>query len=220
MIEQAIPYWQKAGQRATERSAYEEAIGHLTKGLELLKTLPDTPERIQQELTLQIALSNSLMATKGYAAPELEKVYARALELCRQMGEPPQLFPVLVGLWRFYLSRAQHRTALELGEQCLRLAQQMDKPVRLLGAYQAIGISQFYLGEFSQARAHLEQAMALYNPQKQYFHASRSGQDPGVACLSHMVWTLWAQGYPDQALEKSYQALTLAQELSHPLSLA
>ncbi|MGH9429417.1 MAG: hypothetical protein ACRD2L_24290, partial [Terriglobia bacterium] len=110
--------------------------------------------------------------------------------------------------------------ALELGEQCLRLAQQMDNPVRLLGAYQAIGISQFYLGGFSQARSHLEQALTLSDPQKHHFHASRSGQDPRVACLSHLVWTLWTQGYPDQALKTGYQAIALAQELSHPLSLA
>ena len=94
---------------------------HLTRGLEVLKTLPDTPEHVQQELTLQLALGGPLMATKGYTAPEVEKVYTRALELCRQMGDPPQLFPVLVGLWRFYLSRAENKTALELGEQCLRL---------------------------------------------------------------------------------------------------
>ena len=78
----------------------------------------------------------------------------------------------------------------------------------------------FYLGEFAQARAHLEQAIALYDPQKRQFHASRSGQDPGVACLTHAAWTLWALGYSDQAQRRSHEALTLAQELSHPLSLA
>ncbi|MCI0526082.1 MAG: AAA family ATPase, partial [Nitrospira sp.] len=83
--ESAIVYWQKAGQRAVERSAYIEAIHHFTKGLELLKTLPDTPERIQQELALQIALGVPLTATKGYAAPEVEKVYTRAYELCQQV---------------------------------------------------------------------------------------------------------------------------------------
>ncbi|NOT54643.1 MAG: AAA family ATPase, partial [Deltaproteobacteria bacterium] len=214
LIKQAIPYWHKAGQRAAERSAYVEAVGHLTKGLDLFKALPDTPESAEQELPLQLALSNSLMATKGYAAPEVEKVYGRALELCRQMGEPPQLFSVLVGLWRFYLSRAEHGKALELGKQCLSLAQKMNNSVRLLGSHQAIGISQFTHGELTQARTHLEQALALRDPQKRHFHASRSGQDPGVACLTYSAWTLWALGYPTQALERSAQALALAQELS------
>jgi predicted ATPase len=218
--EQAIPYWQQAGQRAGERSANVEAMSHLATGLELLKTLPDTPGRAQQELVLQFALSNSLMATKGYAAPEVEQVYVRALELCRQIGEPPQLFPVLVGLWRLYITRAEHKTARQLGEQCLSLAQRMDNPVRLLGAHQSLGITLFTLGEFTRARAHLEQAITLYDPKKRHFHASRSGQDPGVACLTYAAWTTWALGYPDQALKRSQEALTLAQGLSHPLSLA
>jgi predicted ATPase len=99
-----------------------EAIGHLTKGLKLLKTLPDTPARTQQELTLQIALGPALMATKGYAAPEVEQAFARARELCQQIGETPQLFPVLLGLRSFYTVRGEYRIARELGEQLLRLA--------------------------------------------------------------------------------------------------
>ena len=102
-----------------QRSANAEAISHLTKGLELLKTLPDTPERAQQELTLQLALGAPLMATKGYAAPEVEQAYARARELCQQVGETSQLFPVLLGLWAFYFVRAELQTARELGEQLL-----------------------------------------------------------------------------------------------------
>ena len=78
LVAQAIPYWHKAGERATQRSAYVEAISHLTKGLELLKTLPDTPERAQQELALQVTLGTTLIVTKGYASPEVEQAYARA----------------------------------------------------------------------------------------------------------------------------------------------
>ena len=101
--QKAVEYLQLAGQQAVQRSANAEAISHLTTALELLKTLPDTPERTQQELTLQIALGAPLMATKGYAAPEVEHAYTRARELCQQVGETPQLFPVLWGLWVFYL---------------------------------------------------------------------------------------------------------------------
>jgi len=114
---QAIPYWQRAGQRAIERSANVEAIGHLTRGLELLQTLPDTPERARQELMLQITLGSPLQAAKGYGAPEVGTVYTRARELCRRVGETPQLVRVLPGLWKFYLVRAEHQTVRELGEQ-------------------------------------------------------------------------------------------------------
>ncbi len=116
LVEQAIIYWQQAGQRATERSANVEAISHLTRGLELLKALPDTLERARQELTLQVTLGMPLIAAKGQAAPEVERTYTRALELCRQIGETPQLFPVLAGLRRFYVGRGDLQTSRELGE--------------------------------------------------------------------------------------------------------
>src|SRR6185295_4724596 len=103
-----------------------------------LKTLPDTPERAQQELTLQIALGAPLQATKGFGASEVEAVYTRARELCRQVGETPQLFPVLWGLWLFYTARAEHKTARELGEQLLSLAQRVQDPALLLQAHHAL----------------------------------------------------------------------------------
>jgi class 3 adenylate cyclase/predicted ATPase len=217
--QQAIPYWQKAGQRAAQRSANLEAMSHLTKGLELLKTLPDTSERAQQELTLQIALGAPLIATKGNGAPEVEKTYARALELCRRVGETPQLFPVLFGLRGFYGSRAEYKTARELGEQCLTLAQSVQDPTLLLLAHLGLGAILFFLGEFTLAREHLEQGIALYDPQQHNPHASHTAQDPGVVCLTYAAWILWLLGYPDQALKRSPEALTLAQELSHPYSL-
>jgi predicted ATPase len=220
-IAQAIPYWQRAGQRATQRSAYVEAISHLTKGLESLKALPDTPERAQQELTLQIALGVPLIATKGYAAPEVERVYARARELCQQVGETFQLFPVLSGLYAFYVVRAELQTARELAEQFMHLAQSVQDPPLLLEAHLALGINLFYLGKLAPTRAHLEQAVALYNPQQHRSHAFLyGGADSGVACLSYAAWSLWMLGYPDQALKRIHEALTLARELSHPFSLA
>jgi hypothetical protein len=122
LIAQAMPYWQRAGERATQHSANVEAINHLTKGLELLKTLPDTSERAQQELLLHIALGVPLIAARGYAAPEVGKTYVRARELCQQVGDTPLLFPVLRGLWAFYHIRAEFQTARGLGQQCLTLA--------------------------------------------------------------------------------------------------
>jgi predicted ATPase len=112
----------------------------LTKGLELLTTLPDTPERAQQELTLQVTLGVPLMATKGLGAPEVEQAYTRARELCHQVGETPQLFPVLWGLWAFYVTRAELQTARELGEQCLTLAESVHDPTFFLGAQLRSGI--------------------------------------------------------------------------------
>ena len=119
--EQAVGYWQQAGRRATQRSANVEAINHLTKGLEVLMTLPDTLERARQELDVQVTLGPVLMAVKGQSSPDTERAYARARELCQQVGETPQLFPVLHGLWRFYMVRAEFQTTRELAEQLFTL---------------------------------------------------------------------------------------------------
>ena len=217
---QAIPYWQGAGKRAVQRSANAEAITHLTKGLELLKTLPDTPERVQQELTSQITLGTPLMATKGFSAPEVERAYARALELCRRVGETPQLFRVLFGLHLFYIVRGKHATAHELAEQLLTLAQRLQDQTLLLQAHYALSGVLFYLGEFVSARAQLEQGIALYNPQQHNSHVSGTPTDVGVGFRGYAGWVLWFLGYPDQALKMSFQALTLAHELAHPFILA
>jgi predicted ATPase len=217
---QAIPYWQRAGQRASERSAHMEAISHLSKGLEVLKTLPDTLERAQQELVLQTLLGPVLNATKGQAAPEVEQAYARALELCEQVEESPQLFPVLMGLWRFYTGRAQWQVGQELAARIFSVAQRLQDPELLLEAHFAQGGILLHRGEVDPACLHLEQGFALYDPQQHRSHAFIYGYDPGVVCLSRGSWALWLRGYPDQARQKHQGALSLARELRHPPSLA
>jgi predicted ATPase/class 3 adenylate cyclase len=218
---QAISYWQRAGQRAVERSANQEAIRHLTTGLALLATLPETPARAQQELDLQIAQGPALIATKGFAAPELEGAYARARELCRQVGETPELFPVLWGLWGFYLNRGELQTAHELAEELLNLAKRVEDPALLLQAHHALGPTLFHLGRVSPARIHLEQAIALYDPQQHRSHAfTYGGHDPGSCCRMYAARTQWLLGYPEQAVQRSHEALSLAQRIAHPFSLA
>lgn len=143
---QAVAYLQYAGQQAAQRSAHIEAIGYLTKGLELLKTLPNTPERMQQELTLHITLGPALIAIQGLAAPEVENVYARARELCQQGEATSQLFEALASLWSFYMARSEFQTARELGEQLLNLARGLKHPRFIELAYYALGATLFCLG--------------------------------------------------------------------------
>ena len=220
VIAHAIPYWQKAGQRAIQRSAHAEAIAHFSKGLDLLKILPDSPARARQELGFQVALGPALMVAKGWGAPEVEPVYARARALSQQVEESPELFPILWGLWRFYFVRTEYQTARALAEQCLSLAQRVHDTALLLLAHQVLGATAYYLGEVTLGRVYLEQGLALYAPQEHRPLAFRYGLDLGVWCLSYLAWPLWMLGYPDQALQRSREALTLAQELSHPVSLA
>jgi predicted ATPase/class 3 adenylate cyclase len=220
LIEQAIPYWQQAGQRASERSANVEAISHLAKALELLKSLQDTPKRTQQELALQTTLGPVFIAHKGWAAPETGKVYTRARELCQQVGEPSQLFPVLWGLYGFHVVRAEHQTARELGEQLLGLAESQQNPAFRVQAYFALALSSLALGELSAARKYGDQGSAVYDPLQHSSHAFLYGHNPGMSCLAFGALTLWHLGYPDQALNRTQEALTLARQASHPFSLA
>ncbi|MBI3757209.1 MAG: AAA family ATPase [Deltaproteobacteria bacterium] len=220
LIEQAIPYWQQAGERAVQRSANEEAINYLTKGLELLKTLPDGPERTQQELILQLTLGVPLRATKIWSAPEIGKTYARALELCQQVGETPQLFPAFGGLFFFYIMRGELQTARNLAEQLLSLAQNLPDPVFLLWAHYMRGDLRFWLGEFRPAHTDVEKSLSFYDPERHHSLAFHYGFDPTMACNCVAGLALWHLGYPDQALQKIRQALTFAQTLAHPLTLA
>jgi len=220
LAEQAIPYWQRAGQRASERSAYAEAIGHLTRGLEVLNCLPETPDRTRRELVLQNTLGQALIATKGYGAADVARVYRRAKELSQHIGETTQLFPALYGLWVFHYIRAEFRTAHELGEDMLRLAQQHDDQAPRLVAHRLVGTTWFFLGEFLEACGHLEQVRTLYDPQQHRSLALQYSQDTGVAGLIFLSWTLWLLGYPDQALARAHEALEMARNVAHPFSLA
>src|SRR5262245_36338524 len=215
----AVGYWQRAGQHASDRSAYLEAISHFTTRIELLQTLPETPEHMQQALTLYIALGAALQVTKGHAAPEVEHAYTQARALCQQVGETPQLVPVLYGLWRFYHSRAQLHTARELGETLLRLAQHADDSALAVVAHNALGNTWLCLGALTAARQHLEEGIARYTPEQRRAPVFRIGHDPGVACRAFAAWALWLLGYPGQALTRLHEALMLAHELSHPFSL-
>ena len=220
LIEQAILYWQQAGQRASDRSANLEAISHFTTGIALLQTLPETPAHTQHAVTLHIALGAALQMAKGSSEPEVEHAYTQARALCQQVGETPELVPVLFGLWRFYNVRSQLHTARELAEDLLRLTQRIDDPTLAVIAHTALGSTWLWLGALRAARQHLEEALTRYTPEQRRALVFRMGQDPGVSCRALAAQTLWLLGYPEQALARVHEALALAQALSHPFSLA
>jgi predicted ATPase len=216
-----VGYWQQAGTRALQRSAHVEAITHVQRGLVRLTTLPDTPQRTQHELDFLTTLGPALLAIKGYAVPEVLRAYTRARELCQQVGETPELSPVLYGLWFFYTARADHQTAMELGEHCLQLAQRVQDEVLLLVADLMIGVSWFWLGNPALAYTHIAHTIALYNPAQHHVLTYRfGGLDPGMVGLSVYAWALWMRGYPVQARAHSAKALSLAQQLAHSYTLA
>jgi class 3 adenylate cyclase/predicted ATPase len=218
--ERAIPYWQQAGERAAGRSANLEAISHYTRALELLEALPAAPERAPRELALQFGLGKSLAIIRGYGAPEVERAFARARALCQQLGDTPQLMPALVGLWRFYLVRAELQAARELGEELLGLTERVPEPTLTLFAHATLGQTLTHLGHLAIAQRHLERAIALHDPQQHRPVALEFGDGPGVGSLVHAARNLWVLGYPDAAMTRIDQAVALARELAVPLSMA
>lgn len=219
--ERAVQYRKQAAELAVQRWAYQEASGHITRGLEVLARLPDTPGHLQHELDLLTALALALAVTKGHAAPELEPVLTRTEALSRQVGEPRRHFAVLQSLFGFYLVRAEHQAAHAVAEQLLGLAQHQHDSALLLGAHRALGVILLNVGAFAPARMHLEQGIALYNPQ---LHATPqaipgSTRNYGVSCCVQLAQALWALGYPAQALQRSQEALTMAHALAHPYGL-
>jgi len=218
--EHAVEYLLRAGEKARRRYANEEAIALLNRGLELLRSLPESPERDRRELDLLVALGVPLVHAKGHMAPEMERTYARARALSEQIGDARQGFDALVGLRRFYLSREGPKAAYELGERLLTLAHSIGDPLQLSWAHAMQAETLYFGGEFAQAREHCEEGLVFYDPQRGRAGVSLYGNDAGSLCRLFRALALWHLGYPDQAIRGADEGLALAQELSHPFALA
>jgi tetratricopeptide (TPR) repeat protein len=216
----AVSYLLQASQQAVGLGAYPEAITQLNQGLELLETMPDSAPRARQELSLQLILGSVLQASAGHSHPAAGRALRRAKALCDQVGDTGQSFRVLWLLGLYYRWQGDLQTSHQLGTQLLELTARSNDPSQLMLAHWAVAWDLLGLGELVAARAHLEQALAMYDPQQHQALAFRFGLDPGVMTLGHLSLTLWLLGYPDQALARSEVASSLARQLNHPLSLA
>jgi predicted ATPase len=220
LAEKAVGYWHRAGQQAAEHFSHREAITHLTTGLELLKSLSDTPEHALEEIRFLNALGVSLVATRG-PAREVEEASLRARDLAERVGDTRQAYAAVWGLWYFNHMRMKFKAARDLSYELLELAgRERDKEL-LLQAHHSAWASILYGGEFLRCREHAEQGFALYDPKEHCSHALRyGGHDPGVCCRYHGAVALWFLGYPDQAMTMAHDAVRLATDLSQPFSLA
>ena len=216
----AAKYLQQAADNAIRRFAYREAVVLSRRGLELLGKLPDTSERAEQELCLQLTLGVPLIATEGYAAPAVGIVYLKARELCQQLDETPDVSEALWGLWTFYTLGAKLGTAREIAEEFLRLAERLPYQGLSMRGHWAMEITFLHLGEFALAMDHFDKALALYKPELHRDDAFLYALNPGVAMPCFAAWALWFLGQPDQSLERMKEALALARELSEPHGLA
>ncbi len=220
LTEQAVGYWLKAGLRSRERAADSEAIAHLTKGLALLESLEETRGRDGQELRFLTALGPAYIAARGYAAPEVGPILLRARDLCRRIGDEPQLFGIMLGQWEWHLVRGDLRPCVELAADGMALAERLGDPGMLMEALFMRGATMFYRGQFEEARDCFEKAVADYDDRdRTSFWAAYSGHNAGVTNRCYLVLALWHLGYPDRALRLDRETQELARTIGHTFSL-
>jgi predicted ATPase len=218
--ERAVHYWRKAGERARRLSANLEAIAYLTKGIEMLDGLPDEEERTRQELALQAALGHANIVAKGHGAAGAEAAYARALELCRQLGDVAELAPTLFGLWRYYVVARPLDETNDVATRLRRLAEEKQDTELHVIAHYALGYTALCLGNLGDARSSLGEGIAQYLPTQRSAEIYRTAHDPGVACRAYLGLTEWLLGYPERAQSRIRECVELAEELEDAYSLA
>jgi predicted ATPase len=214
-VEVAISYWLKAGHRAAERSADEEAVRHLRRGLEMLMTLPESTQRDRQELDFQLALGMPLAARHGYGSPPVGTACDRAIALCEKLGDTQRLLPSLFGQYAHCATSGRIPRALEYAERCQSLAARTGDRLTRLIAHRALGTALLEMGEFEAARAQLDQFLAPDNAKKDRSLPVHYFTDPHATGLAFLTLSLWALGYPDQAAAVREKAFKHAVEANH-----
>ncbi len=218
--ERAIRCWCEAGRRALANSANVEAISHFRNALQLLSALPDTAQRVKQEVDIQLALGIPLIAVEGYAAEQTREAFARARALCLKLDNPPEYFQALFGLWGHSWMGGKNDAALVMANEFLSRSQASPNSVRLMVAHRIMGSTLLTIGEFRTARHHFEESIALSKIDGRKPVYDLYMVEPQVASLLLLSWDLWFLGYLDQSLARVSEALALAQNLAQPYSIA
>ncbi len=218
--ERAVRYLQQAARNAMQRSAYREAVALSRRGLQLLAALPDSEARAGDELRLLLTLGVPLIATEGYAAPAVGSAYIRARALCQRLGDPPEISQVLWGLWTFHVLSADLATAHSIAQEMLQLADRRPEPGMVMRGHWAMEITCTHRGEFAQAVAHFERAIAAYEPDRHRDDAFLYALNPGVAMRCFAAWSMWFVGQVERALVVMQEGVALARELWEPHGLA
>jgi class 3 adenylate cyclase/predicted ATPase len=219
--EKATGHWLKAGMRSRQRSADCEAIQHLTKGLALLDTLQESPERDEQTLQFLTALGPAYIAVHGYAAPEVGPILQRARDLCQRLDDSPRLFGIMLGMWEWRIVRGDLRLCVDLAAEGMALAERLNDPGMMMEALFMPGVTMFYRARFADSRACHEKALAEYDDRaRTNFWAAYTGHNASVTHRCYLALALWHVGYLDQARTVAREACELARTIGHAFSLA
>jgi class 3 adenylate cyclase/tetratricopeptide (TPR) repeat protein len=214
----AIDYYRRAAERAMAASANAEAIAHLTKGLELIDSLPESSEQMSREIDFRLALGHPLIATQGWGSVEAQAAFTRAKELCAAAGESPELFRSLVGLWVIHLVRPDLETASELSQELFNLAAKLGSDEYSLNAESVACVTCCDSGRFTSVPSHAARVRVLYDPVR-HRGPNFLMLDPAMTALAFESRTLWCLGYPERASERGLAALSMGETVAHPLSL-
>ena len=226
LIEKSARLWGKAGQRSQERSALVEAAEQLSQALAQIATLPSTSDLRREQIILQVALLNTLMHVKGYGAPETKAAVAQVsalIEQAERLGEPPDdsslLLSALFGQWIVNFISFNGDVARELAARFLALGEKEGTAVPLLIGHRTMASTLAFMGDLVGARAHYNEALALYRPAEHRRLMTRFGQDLRVTCLAFRSMALWLLGYPEAALKDADCALMEARQIEHAATL-
>jgi class 3 adenylate cyclase/tetratricopeptide (TPR) repeat protein len=219
-LEKAVECQALAAKRELSQSGYQGALRRLENAIELFAKLPDSRERAELELDLQIDYGAALLVTKGWWVPEAGKAFSRARELCQQKEEDPRLYRVLSGLHSFHLVRGEHPTALAYTDELIALADRFRNGAMQADAHLLSGFSKFFMGEFADAHSSLELCIGYHARQRHLnIGLGAADQDPLMSALCYDAMTLWFLGHPDQAAKRAGESLERARELGSPFTL-
>jgi predicted ATPase len=213
-IERAVGYWLKAGERAAARSANLEAIRHLTRGLEALTTLQESPERDRQELALQVAIGTPLIAVHGYSAPQTGAAFGRARVLSERLGEAQPLIAALSGEFVYYFVRGDYSVMRRLTEEARQVSERLPNPLVRLASHRLAGITAMHFGAFAEARSEFEAILRLYEADRHRSQPVHYVHDPEVSALTYLALVFWILGFPEQGRRSSIAAFRCAAELN------
>jgi predicted ATPase len=217
--DKAIQYWQTAGKRSLAAFANIEAQDQFQKGLNLVTTMDETPERDALELSFQLPLGTVMTLAGGWANPHLEGVHLRARELCERIGEGAPLFHVSWGIWAWRLLRSELDLANKLADDVMELVGDHDDGYLMEACFAQLCTANFR-GEFEKCREYFEKGMALYDTERCRFHAGITGMNAGCTILLQGAWCLWISGFPEQAIAAGRRGVELGRELKDPFSEA
>jgi predicted ATPase/predicted Ser/Thr protein kinase len=213
-------YFYIAARRSAGLFAFREALSLAERGLNAVQALPDDPARKQQELRLQMMKGAALRSTTGWATPEIERVFTRAWQLCQELDDPPELIPVLWSTTQFLLIRGNLRECRDRGDELMGQAERSGKQAYIMAALHVSGVVREFIGDMVESSRRLERCRELHVPSEHLAYAAMYGRDPGMTGRAMSSRPLWILGYPDRAVARVSETLTIARSQRQPTMVA